>query len=384
MSGSEWDDEEGGYAPAPLPLHERTWRHPSELGESSAVPGPSLGRSSLIGAGVIGVALVVGLTQLLVPRSGTTVVSTQATLALAGRSSSSASARDASSGTSALRSDPATTNAPSATRIRPTDAPSTAPSSAAAAAIDTVSTVRLVAAGRAAVPFGDGRRAVTTAGDLAEHDTLEVRLGDGTSVPAVVISVDTEGNVAVLQLDERATGRAATVATELPHDGDHVVVGCATPTDAVLVETSAGMVVEIDASVEDGAPILDREGALLGLASTRTDGLVLLVPIIDVALGASADTSVDLDDMLVITVWLGVSFEGEDLVIASVQDGAPAYAAGVLAGDRLLSLDGLPLSTIDDLWLALSGYDPNDVVTLLIESGRVQRAVTVTLGARPS
>ena len=41
MERSEWDDPVDGdvapvYPAAPIPLHERTWRHPSELGATSA------------------------------------------------------------------------------------------------------------------------------------------------------------------------------------------------------------------------------------------------------------------------------------------------------------------------------------------------------------
>jgi membrane-associated protease RseP (regulator of RpoE activity) len=73
----EWEDpRESDAAPlypaAPIPLHERTWRHPSELAATSqfvAPPTPELHRGVLIAASLIGLACVIGLALVLLPEA---------------------------------------------------------------------------------------------------------------------------------------------------------------------------------------------------------------------------------------------------------------------------------------------------------------------------
>ncbi|RPH58200.1 MAG: PDZ domain-containing protein, partial [Acidobacteria bacterium] len=56
----------------------------------------------------------------------------------------------------------------------------------------------------------------------------------------------------------------------------------------------------------------------------------------------------------------------EALLVVNVKDGTPASQAGLLVGDLLLSLDGHPLTTTDDLFDLLCG----DRVQLRASSGR--------------
>ncbi|MEZ5251091.1 MAG: hypothetical protein R2713_18285 [Ilumatobacteraceae bacterium] len=63
-----WDDE--SYPPAPLPPHERAWRHPSELAHSEWVrsePPVAVGRGLLVTTGAIGSALGVAVLYLMLP-----------------------------------------------------------------------------------------------------------------------------------------------------------------------------------------------------------------------------------------------------------------------------------------------------------------------------
>ena len=73
----EFDDESDDviYPAAPIPPHERTWRHPSEMGEAAWVrsePPVHIGRGLLVTSGAIGSALGVAVLYLLAPAGGTT------------------------------------------------------------------------------------------------------------------------------------------------------------------------------------------------------------------------------------------------------------------------------------------------------------------------
>lgn len=66
------DDERLTMAPAPLPRHERSWRHPSEIGQqrraSSRRPAPPLAPRVILLVGVLGLGLIAGLVALVMPR----------------------------------------------------------------------------------------------------------------------------------------------------------------------------------------------------------------------------------------------------------------------------------------------------------------------------
>lgn len=69
-------------------------------------------------------------------------------------------------------------------------------------------------------------------------------------------------------------------------------------------------------------------------------------------------------------------------LVASVEDGAPAAAAGVLVGDIIIELAGTPVSDPDSLRLAL-GDRPGETVELVVIRGGAKHAISVTLGVKP-
>src|SRR4051812_24727198 len=65
----EWEDDPE-YPNAPLPAHERTWRHPSEQGATQWVrsePPLVVGRGLSVATGTVGAVLAVGLLWLMIP-----------------------------------------------------------------------------------------------------------------------------------------------------------------------------------------------------------------------------------------------------------------------------------------------------------------------------
>jgi hypothetical protein len=67
----EWD-EEPDYPRAPLPAHERQWRHPSEQGAyvwDRSEPPLVVGKGLSVATGTVGAVLAIGLLWLMVPHS---------------------------------------------------------------------------------------------------------------------------------------------------------------------------------------------------------------------------------------------------------------------------------------------------------------------------
>jgi S1-C subfamily serine protease len=83
-------------------------------------------------------------------------------------------------------------------------------------------------------------------------------------------------------------------------------------------------------------------------------------------------------------------------LVESVEDGGPAEAAGLRAsvrddlsgditepGDLIVSADGEPVTSADDVVAAVAGKKPGDVLELEFYRGGDKRTVQVDLGERP-
>jgi S1-C subfamily serine protease len=71
-------------------------------------------------------------------------------------------------------------------------------------------------------------------------------------------------------------------------------------------------------------------------------------------------------------------------LVASVEPASPAAKAGLQANDVIVSLNGTPIQSAEDLTAALHPLAPGDHVKVGIYRGSVQQTVDVTLGARPT
>jgi putative serine protease PepD len=84
--------------------------------------------------------------------------------------------------------------------------------------------------------------------------------------------------------------------------------------------------------------------------------------------------------------YLGVSVEDADgsVKLAEVRSGTPAEAAGLQAGDTIVSIDGQQVTTSDALTSAISAKKPGDKVTIVYTRGGENHSVEVTLASRPT
>lgn len=77
-------------------------------------------------------------------------------------------------------------------------------------------------------------------------------------------------------------------------------------------------------------------------------------------------------------------FVGEGALIAEVQDNSPALAAGLTAGEVVLSVDGEKVTPEKNLPDQIAARAPGDSVTLEVQNREGEtREVTVTLGTKP-
>ena len=71
------------------------------------------------------------------------------------------------------------------------------------------------------------------------------------------------------------------------------------------------------------------------------------------------------------------------LLVLSVEPGSPADQAGLLLGDTLLTLDGTPLESMEDLLAVLSGDRVGRPAEVRVLRGGVLQSVQATIGDRP-
>lgn len=85
--------------------------------------------------------------------------------------------------------------------------------------------------------------------------------------------------------------------------------------------------------------------------------------------------------------WMGdtrlSASEGEVIVSGPTTAGSPMYAAGIAAGDRILTLDATPIATTADVARVLAAKRPGDALRVTWQSRSGETSATMTLQANP-
>lgn len=247
---------------------------------------------------------------------------------------------------------------------------------------------------------------------LPRRTVFEAKLPGGRMARASVAGRDRGTNIVALRLDQPGESPEPKSA-EAPPVGSLVVAigtgddGSVSARLGLLRRVGPGWhsqaggridrLISLDMALsarEEGGPVLDAAGALLGMSTLGPRGSVLVIPCATIArvleplLGAGR----------VQRGWLGVGVQpvslpedqrsalGRDagLMVVSLVAGAPAAAAGVMQGDILLDMDGIPVTQLHALRAVLDeGRIDRAVAIRLVRAGTAQ-TVSVTVAARPA
>jgi hypothetical protein len=278
------------WPPAPLPPHERTWRHPSELGATTvhvvARPQPAMSRKATVVTVAVGVLLVAGAVRMIVPSSS-------------GRTSTSAADTGLSFVTTAIQEVPTAGTEPDptvATTERPTG--TTAPTFTSLRATTTLganvtSGGPSVSAGSTEVPeftmvgtamptyavvLDTGRYLATSSVAVNGMDTVDVLMPSGDTAQAVVIHH--AGPIALLDLAESSAPPAA--HGEPPEAGDVVTVGSPDgEVPATVGEDNEDGYRRLTSEhpLHESGPVYDADGVVVGIC-TRSQDTAWLVPVL--------------------------------------------------------------------------------------------------------
>ena len=81
--------------------------------------------------------------------------------------------------------------------------------------------------------------------------------------------------------------------------------------------------------------------------------------------------------------WLGVRFDPGTTKVVQVVDKSPAAAAGLEIGDEIVSLDGAPMQTSQQIVKTVAGARPDSTVSLVIRRDGTPFTKAVKLAVRP-
>jgi hypothetical protein len=201
---------------APLPPHERPWRHPSELGPPSHEPTSTGGRVLIVTTATLSLLLIGLLALSMTPdRGGDPPVAVQATN------------EDPTAGPAALEQP-----LPMVT------------------------------------PLGDEGWAVMTSDAVgARAGLMAARLPSGDVVDVEIVRRDAESGVTLVSLPELTHGYQ--LAERSPGPTDTVVVHSPEPQIVTMLA-----VARLD--VAEGTPVLDDDGALVGICTTGSQGVAVM------------------------------------------------------------------------------------------------------------
>lgn len=245
---------------------------------------------------------------------------------------------------------------------------------------------------------------------------ISVTLHDDSTYTATVVGSDQQSDIALLKID--ATG----LTTAVLGDSDSVQVGevviavgnpmgtlGGTVTDGIVsalnrdisVEGNEMTLMQTSAAISpgnSGGGLFNTNGELIGIVNAKysdedAEGLGFAIPVNTMktvvqdllengyvtgrpALGITVITVGDVQTAM----QYGVSSLG--VYVNSVDEGSGAEAAGMKAGDRIVSIGTQLVESTDDVTNALKSYNVGDVVEVQVDRGRELITLQVTLGEK--
>jgi S1-C subfamily serine protease len=229
-----------------------------------------------------------------------------------------------------------------------------------------------------AIRLGEGRHltglvwqpgvVVVSEQSLPRGEEFELVVPGGATGAAKLAGRDSSTNIAVLKTDEQiaapvfsaAEAQVGALGLAIGADGAggasarlgmvNLVSGEWHSRRGGLIDRRIVLDIEL-ASREEGGPVLDATGALLGMSTFGPRGQVIVIP--HATLARVVPQLVK--DGHVARGWLGVALhavavpdalresadQSSGMMVMSVVEGGPAAQAGIVAGDIILSVDGI-------------------------------------------
>ncbi len=246
---------------------------------------------------------------------------------------------------------------------------------------------------------------------LEREEDLTIQAPDGTTLPAQFVGRDLSTDLAVLRVPN-LTAPAASASSETPRVGQLVLavgrpssegpmasVGIISATGGPL-RTRQGVTLEKYIQTDaipypgfSGGPLIDPQGAVLGVLSTAVvSSVALAIPV-----GHAWQVAQTLAQQgFIKRGYLGISIQPvqlpaaqragrtqeRGLLVVKVEEDSPARQSGLLVGDILVTLDGQPATGAEDVQALLTGERVGKPVAVEIIRGEGLHTLQVTVGQR--
>jgi putative serine protease PepD len=235
------------------------------------------------------------------------------------------------------------------------------------------------------------RSATLLAAD-AGNDLALLRVAGDDFVPATFADPDSM----------RIGDEVIAIGFALDLDGDPSVTrGIVSALDRTIVTASGALdgLVQTDAAISSGnsgGPLVDALGQVVGIntAVARGDATIAASNIgFAISVGEALPVIESLRDQADGKPrdegYLGVGLDdrrdgGQGAVIAQVEEGTPAAAAGLLPGDIVISVEGAPIEGGAGLVAAVRDQEPGDELEIQVVRGSDVITVSVVLTDRPA
>jgi S1-C subfamily serine protease len=245
---------------------------------------------------------------------------------------------------------------------------------------------------------------------LEREEDLTVQTPDGRTLPAQFAGRDPSTDLAILRVPdlnldpaskstEPRVGQMVLAVGRPSSDGPMASIGIVSSVGGPVRTGRGGMLeryIRTDATPYpgfSGGPLIDADGAVVGVTTTGLVG--------GVALAIPASVAWRVADALskhgsIKRGFLGISSQpvrlpesqrgGHDqergLLIVRVEDGSPAQQSGILLGDILVTFDGQKITDTDDLQPLLSGDRVGKALAAEVIRGGELKTLQVIVGER--
>lgn len=238
---------------------------------------------------------------------------------------------------------------------------------------------------------------------------VEVAFTDGDTLRGRVIGIAPARDLALLQVDAEGLPAIELGRSEDLRLGDAVVaigfplgLGGATVTSGIVSATERNIrplggselagLLQTDAAINpgnSGGAMIDAAGRLVGINTAAAqagsaENVGFAIPI---------DDAIDIIQEMLDAPgeeqsWLGVALDTQTdrpaALIIGIYPDSPAEEAGLEAGDAILSVDGEPVESAQELIDRIADRPPGATVVLVVSSEAGDRDVRLTLGTRPA
>ena len=251
---------------------------------------------------------------------------------------------------------------------------------------------------------------VTSEQCVGNRDEYEVVTASGSTAKARIAGRDPGTNLLVLRTETplatttlpRATARVGSLALALGANGSGASIarlGLVSSIGPQWYSRAGGRIeqrIALDIRLrrtEEGGPVLDSDGALLGMSTLGPPGVVLVIPV------ATLERVVPqlLSEGQVPRGWLGLGLqpvavpeplraaaaETTGMMVMSIAAGGPGDVAGVKAGDILLTIDGASMRGLRRVIAQLDDASVGRTLALRLIRGGEVLTLNVLITARP-